>query len=637
MNFLEKKRENRGRINQEQPAGKTWIIWIFCLAGAALSCMILNSRQFLAVPVFGELYSVQTAVLFLLSAYFYRWGLWGIPRRRLLFSLLPGFLMSLMTLLGLTYSENTTLVLSWRKYIVGFLAVWLLFTAASAFGLRLLDRGTYEEQPSERRKKAGADSRKRTFGFWLFLMLLTGCIYIPVFLAVYPGIYSYDASVQILQCLGELPLTTHHPLLHTAFLYGCLKAGALLFGSCQAGMAIHSVLQSAFVGAVFSFVLCRMRRRGAPAWLLALSWLFLVVNPYLAVFSFVTTKDVLFGAFFLLVFDSAFDMTVHSETFWSDKKRFLFFGTCALLMCLFRNQGIYVFWFFMFFALISFAGKTEKKTAVKGISFAVLAVTVVWYVLSGPLPSLFGVEKGDVREMMSVPMQQLARAYHEEPTQLLPEEITYIETVIDPAALDAYVRVNADPVKAGFRTEVLKEDPGKFFRIWRDIGLRLPELYLDSFFMGNWGYWYPGASQYWISYILFDGAFMEPEYNRLGITRGSHFPQLEAWLRSVTLTPAFESVPILRTVLNQAFPFWLMLFTAASVLYRKQKGRFLPLLLIFGYWGTLLLGPVTGLRYAIPLVYCVPVMLEQLVQSSASFVPVHEVAVPRGVQVRFRP
>lgn len=49
--------------------------------------------------------------------------------------------------------------------------------------------------------------------------------------------------------------------------------------------------------------------------------------------------------------------------------------------------------------------------------------------------------------MLCVPMQQLARMYHEVPEKLTPEEKEYIETLIDPQALSEYVRVNADPVK----------------------------------------------------------------------------------------------------------------------------------------------------------------------------------------------
>ena len=39
------------------------------------------------------------------------------------------------------------------------------------------------------------------------------------------------------------------------------------------------------------------------------------------------------------------------------------------------------------------------------------------------------------------------------------KEKEYLEELIDPEALASYIRVNADPVKSGFHTEVLKEDP----------------------------------------------------------------------------------------------------------------------------------------------------------------------------------
>lgn len=515
-----------------------------------------------------------------------------------------GFFMGIMTILGVHYSRNEPVTGS-------FFASLLLTAAASALYAVLLNLFFTLILPDGEKtaRRPGGGESFSWFPFWP-LFFLTGAVYVPVFLAVYPGIYSYDASVQVLQVFGEMPLSTHHPLLHTFFFCGCLKLGELLFGSYQAGMAIHSVCQSALMAAIFSLTLSRMYRRGASRLLLAVSWLFLALNPYLAVFSFVTTKDVLFGGFFLLAFDWALELTASPERFLASRRKTAVFFAAVLIMCLFRNQGIYVFLFFTLFFLIRLR-RLPRKTA-GAFLLPALAVTLAWYLLSGPLPSAFGVEKGDAREMLCVPMQQLARVYHEAPELLTEEETAYIEELIDPAALDQYVRINADPVKSGFRTEVLKEDPGRFLRNWAAIGLRHPRIYLESFFMGNWGYWYPGDSQYWINYILFDGAFTDETYNVLHITRSSHFPALESWLRSITLTPAFQSVPVLSFLLNQAFPFWLMLTSAAFLIWKRRTTLLPALALILGYWGTLLLGPVTALRYALPLVYCVPLMAELL-------------------------
>lgn len=523
-------------------------------------------------------------------------------RRKLSICAVCGLLMGLMTILGIRYSKNEPVTGSYIGSILLFLAFSALNTVILSAFFSWLSSYTGE------RDRTGV-SGFSFFSFWP-LFFLTGAVYVPVFLAVYPGIYSYDASVQVLQVFGDFPLSTHHPLLHTFFFSGCLKLGELLFGSYQAGMAIHSVCQSAFMAAVFSLTVSRMRKRGAPRLLLLASFLFLAVNPYLAVFSFVTTKDVMFGGLFLLAFSLALELTASPESFLSSRKKTASFLATILFMCLLRNQGIYVFLFFCLFFLARLWPFGKAKIG----RFLLLAasVTALWYVLSGPLPAAFGVEKGDAREMLCVPMQQLARVYHEAPEELTAGERAYVEELIEPQALENYVRVNADPVKSGFRTEVLKQNPGEFLKNWAAVGLRCPKIYLDSFLMGNWGYWYPGDSQYWISYILFDGAFTEDAYNPLHITRNSRLPGLESWLRSVTLTPAFQSIPVLSFLLNQAFPFWLMLITAAFLIWKRKAVLLPPLALILGYWGTLLLGPVTALRYALPLIYCVPLMAELL-------------------------
>ena len=599
-------------------------------------------------------------------------------RRLAAVSLVLGVLMGLMILLGIRYSRNELIYRTAGQFL-GQLAGWVVCMTvmvwAICVGLDALGRGwpkirdfqfgkflpvnSYQKRMQARKEKDCEDqgsscnmesqewksklraTQNLDLGTWLKWVFLSWCVYLPVFLAVYPGIYSYDASAQLLQFYGKLPLTTHHPLIHTLYLGLCMKIAGRLFHTYQAGMALYALSQSFFMSAVFSLCLCRMKARRAPRWLCVASWTFWILNPYLTVFSFVTTKDVLFGAFFLLAFDTACCLAEDPEHFWRgmcqkkedlDKEReldkeknlnetgsqkkvgktgdWLLFFVSVLFMCLFRNQGIYVFLFFVLAVCLFLRKKVYRRHWFIGAS---LLVAALWYVLSGPIPTAFGVGKGDAREMLCVPMQQLARMYHEVPEKLTPEEKEYIETLIDPQALSEYVRVNADPVKNGFHTEVMQADMGRFVRTWAEIGKRHPGIYLDSFLMGNWGYWYMGDSQYWISYILYDGAYLEGNLNILHITRNSHFQALSDWLREATLTPAFQSVPMLSVLLNQAFPFWLMLFAAGFAVWKHRAYEILPLMLLLGCWGTLLLGPVVSLRYALPLIYCVPRLLEMIV------------------------
>lgn len=574
---------------------------------AFFTCYCLSSGYILTEPLWVDSGSVLNLFIFAGLSLLYYKAFFPFDRRRFCLSLFFGFLMGFMILLGAGYVRDVQMVLSLGAFTSVVAAAALMFAAFLNLLFQLHFSDCTIDLPYKYFKLRGLK-------LYLLLFLLNGLILSVTFLAVYPGIYSYDASVQVLQFFGDKPVTTHHPVLHTLFLCGSLKAGQVLFGSFQAGMVIHSVVQAALLNAVFSYMLWRMFRERRSALLVIFSFLFLIVNPYIQILLFTTTKDVLFGAAFLLLFLFAADLFRDTGAFFQSRWLQLRFLLMALLLCFLRNQGIYVLLFFGVITL-GYLFFVSRSRAVRWL--LILAVsTGCYFVVTGPIFASLGVERGDSREMLSVPMQQLARAYHEVPEQLTEEERSYIRELIPEDYLELYVSVNADPVKSGFQTEVMNKDPIKFFKTWFTIGLKTPLVYADSFFMGNWGYWYPEETQYWINYIVFDGAFMEEEYNVLHITRDSRFPEYEEFLRDISLTPAFEDIPVLSVILNQAFPFWLMLTAAAVILYHKKYRLLIPLTLILGYWGTLLLGPVTSVRYAFPLMICVPAMLSLLADAS---------------------
>ena len=599
------------RINRrlwEMKGMKKRILWPVILAIATV--YFLTSETTLAFPLLMDPASVFCLPVTAGIAFLYLKAFFPFEKRRLILSLISGLLMGLMFILGIRYSLNEIPAPTAFGFLTALSAATLLFSAFTGIFLRLIPFvSKAEAETKESGKKSGIKPLALIF-------LITFAVYMTALLAVYPGVYSYDASVQILQVFGSDPLTSHHPVLHTLFLCGSLKIGEALFHSYQIGLALYSLIQITVMAAVFSFVLYRMMRRNAPLWLVLASWLFLAANPYMQVLVLLTTKDVLFSAFFLLAFDFSVDMISDPEHFFQSRALTAGFFLSALFSCFFRNQGIYVFVFFSLFALLFFIRYKKKNGGARPLAsrwliFSV-ALAAVYLTVNGPVFTSLGVEKGDTKEMLSVPMQQLARVWHEKPESLSKEERAYIEALILPDALEGYVRVNADPVKSGFQTEVVKNDPGTFIKTWAAIGAKEPLVYLDSFLMGNWGYWYPGETQYWINYIVFDGSFMEEEYNILHIFRNSRFPQYESYLRSISLTPEYEKIPLLALILNQAFPFWLMLITGTALLYRRQAALLVPLSFVFGYFGTLLLGPVTCVRYALPLIVCVPLMAEIL-------------------------
>lgn len=65
------------------------------------------------------------------------------------------------------------------------------------------DQGSSRDVESQGWESKQRAAKNLDLGTWLKWMFLSWCVYLPVFLAVYPGIYSYDASAQLLQFYGK--------------------------------------------------------------------------------------------------------------------------------------------------------------------------------------------------------------------------------------------------------------------------------------------------------------------------------------------------------------------------------------------------------------------------------------------------
>lgn len=447
-------------------------------------------------------------------------------------------------------------------------------------------------------------------------VVLTSCIlflfWTPAFLAVFPGVYSYDASVQVGQIFIEHQLSAHHPVLHTLFLNGMLMIGEVLFDSYNAGLVIHSLVQGLIVGFIIAYACCYIEKFCVPKIVQAGLFLFFACNPIIQILVFTTTKDTLFGAVFLLLIVYTADMLLYPEEFIASHFQKIRYIIVIILMCLLRNQGVYILVICTPFFVFSL-----RKYWKKILGIFVLSIGIVEVLLS-PVSNIAGVEKGDIREMLSVPMQQLACVYNSDERNITGEEADAIEEIIEVDHLHTYFAQNADPVKSGFQTDVLLSDPVKYLKTYLSVGVKNKKMYLDAFYALAYGNWYIDENIYWEDLIYYDGAFMESYFNVLGIERNTLLPIYDEYLRDIVYEDSYENVPIISLLLQQALPFWIMMFCGGYLLIRREYHRSLVLLPILGYWGTLLLGPVVNIRYCFPMICCVPIMAAMIFSSRVS-------------------
>lgn len=489
-------------------------------------------------------------------------------------------------------------------------------------GGRKCDRGVPGSEPE---KVAEGTVRRPAWQAWLFYSLLIFLSWVPVFLAYYPSVFAYDAEGQLYQVLAG-DYSTHHPLLHTLFLGAFFRLGVAL-GSCSAGMAVHSVVQMALMAGVFGWALAFLYERRVPGLARTLLLVFFAFFPAHSVLSLSTTKDVLFAALVLLYTLSLYRIVCsrspgdgqHAVAGQSEKAGKREAALCVLwtvLMLLFRNNAVYAF---VVSAPVIYAGLRGRNTrsgraARKTFLCMTLLALVLYGVCAFSLKALTHAQSGSPREMLSVPLQQMARtrvkaeekidpALRQELEKYIPSEWVY-------AAYNPHL---ADPVKS---RAVIHDDPAGLIKTWVKLGWKHPAIYIDAFLDNSLGLWYlwdtSHAQVYGIGtesgfgYLSTDNRVMPAGFE---VVEHSLVPGLRAFMEKIVSDNAYSRIPVVRLLFAPALYWWLLYLYMVTALYRKRYRETLPVVFLAAYCLTLLLSPTVLVRYSYPLMVTIPVIL----------------------------
>lgn len=161
--------------------------------------------------------------------------------------------------------------------------------------------------------------------------------------------------------------------------------------------------------------------------------------------------------------------------FWTGCGNAALFALASILVVLMRNNGIYAYAVFAVVFALVYRHWWRRWLA------ALLAVTAAYIGVNAGLGTLLGVEPGETREMLCVPMQQLARVYNVAPETYTELERVWLLDLIQEEYLTDYRPKLADNVKNGFSDELFKADPRTFLHVWVKTGLRRPDIYFDAF------------------------------------------------------------------------------------------------------------------------------------------------------------
>lgn len=452
---------------------------------------------------------------------------------------------------------------------------------------------------------------------WVLIFLC----WIPVFLAFYPGAFVYDARDEYVQ-VATREFTTHHPLLHVLLLGGTVQFGYKYLGSYNTGIALYTIFQmvicSGTLAYFIQFILHRFLKNSANKQkiklLLILLYGFFPIFPMYAVCS---SKDTLFYAALLLCIIQMFEILYfqrdidaeNSELKKRNIKGNIGFIVTSMLMLLLRNNAVHAYVVILIIVLLGWGWAALKKRfsfCIQGkrLMICMLLSLLLYKTADICMITIFDASASGKQEVLTVPIQQLARVHKYSKEVFNKEEKEKLYSYIPEEVLEKYYAKRSDDVKYYFNNEKFNEDPSGFFKLWLKIGLKKPAMYINAWLMTSYGFWYPdtvinvceGVRVFTFEYK--DSSYFGFETEPPG-ERDSKFLWLQEQYRKISLDIFQQKVPAVSMLFSPGFLFWIFSICGLILIYQRDYFKLIPWGFIFLFWLTFLLGPTFVVRYVL--------------------------------------
>lgn len=488
--------------------------------------------------------------------------------------------------------------------------VWLPAACVAFAGFTFLFLGLdcYAGKPQKRAVKFPCKK-----SHWIGIFLILVACYSITFLAVFPGFFAYDATMAHWQYYYDA-ISTQHPWIHTLLLGYICEFSKSHLGHANVGIAIYIYGQMLFVAGCFTYTLYSIKKRAGHNLVVIVSFLFYALFPTIHMFALCSTKDTAFTAMMLVMLNLLWDMFEDIDRFFASKWKVIAFIGFTLGFLILRKNAIYAMLVFVPIFLIIL-----KKRWWKG-ALALAVVFGLFFIYEVPLAKAVGVIDIGPKEALSVPSQQLARVYTEEKEILTEEEIEQLESYYPKEALESYLPKLADCTKGMLNTEYFLSHSTEYIKLWATVGLKAPDVYVNSLLINTYGFWYPTATL--DGYKGFEGmkgtvledaevyyfAYVTEEPGE----RTSFIPILDEFYYWLSATNLHQKLPVISLLFSPGFLFWVFVTAVVYSIHRKRKEMY-PVFLLMGImWLTVLVGPIALVRYVLFLFFGLPLILSAL-------------------------
>ena len=338
-----------------------------------------------------------------------------------------------------------------------------------------------------------------------------------------------------------------------------------------------------------------MSKRETPLVLRIITLLYYMFYPINALFGITMWKDILFAGIIPIYILYTMQFVFNTEKFLENRKTIVFYIIISILVMFLRNNGLYVVVLTLPFLIVALR-KHWKEVIV--ISCLIL---VMYFSLKTIVFNVLNIKEGSVGEMLSIPLQQIARVkkYHKE--ELSNEQLQEINQFFNCNDIEEkYNPILSDPVKAELNNQYFEENKGEFIKLWLGLLRNYFKDYVESFISNSYGYYYPEVRNTVVSRVTMD--------HNMGIKQT---PLIEGkWVEQIDGLIDARGIPVFGFVFSIGAGVLLTVIALSYTIYKKKYKYLLVYLPTFILWLTLIASPAyCEYRYAYPIFLALPVYL----------------------------
>ena len=543
-----------------------------------------------------------------------------------IFSLIIG----IQFVIGYFLQENNILFDNF-KIAIGELALILIISLTVYFLLKLI-RHLLKKIHLDK-----FDNKILKLDFLHYFTIIIVC-WIPVFIAFYPAIFSYDGPDQVLFSIGN---TIENPILHTALLKLFTIFGIKYLKSLTIGLALYCIFQSVFLALCFAITCDFINKRYKNKIITICSILFFAIFPLNQLFPFITTKDTIFAGLFLLFMICTFIIKQNSIDSKKNIIECLIYLIITILVCNFRTNSKYAILAYIVFLIVK-----SVKNRKKDICIFVLISGLIINFLINYICLLIWNNKSSIKQtffLQHIYSQIIANDACENDSKLTEFEITNINLYYkDYKKLEkSYHKHLSDRANKLLYKDAVLDNKVNYIKFVIHMITKYPSSSIKAVLNVTRGYWYLednsfdniyperekiGALELYTVKIYTHEEVVklskEDKYNSftyyknsipdsIRIKESNLLPKLKGMYMSLFAKNEYRKIPIIGKLFTPAVYFYLVLLYFIVTIYKKKNVEISFLLLV--YFITCLLGPCAILRYIYNIIVCAPLIIMEMV------------------------